>query len=950
MSSNVGHTIQKMINSTPVSASVNSSTTTIVTNGGSVYQAGLMHNKIQSNFQEVLANPNIIGHVIASASTDDNDYFLSANGYVFEYIYNAGSCSPTVREVYSPAACCGDKAVRIQAGSHHLVILTHHHKVFGVGDNSEYQLVPQGQCEYNSATQLLVTNTNVHDNESCCKFLGTINELKKPIIPKKSSCKISCLQDKACKIIGCLSVTKVNITGDGTTTVTVPVWADYSYVGFICADECDEVSGSLTLSIDRIFIKCGCQKQSHECENVTNASVTQDLTIGGPIVLTVPVTGHCGGEFEVKLSPPTYALPVASVLNGALVLTLNAATTAVVPLCNGTYASLAQGSTLSVNVDIDVDLNCCEPCKPQLCEESCLPQPCWVNVFAGSNTTVLVDDCNRIYVLGSLHRVRNNANLLKRSCLEELLRNTDASIHLPADELNCCLEANNGNCACPQKSCHKPFRTDLSKFGVNLKFNNCDDDCDSTNNVCDFLKALKNCNDAPACNNTCAPCDSSIYVDIGDSCDHDCDSPVIKSITLYNKKSVCKEISQRELCCEREDTKCRNRPVCVRVNAHSVVEFDSNKYCIDGTDYCLDRVVKLEFADDGEEVTLYLDIDAAGSVQFTQNCDKSNVEFPLFCHEDNKEKYILNYGAVLDPVALANLKYLLVCDATFPCPQYRNPIRARVTSAYLNGGDRICFVKEHGHKVKFPVTPDLPTVFRLNRRVLDVGVGHNNLSVLVGGLACPNEIYAIGENCHGELGINSNVSTVCFKQVNRCLFDCQVNSIFADNHVTTYVTQSGRVYGAGQWKCLINSTIPRHISSVCQSWKIRQVAVSETHIVLVSNDGCVYGLGDNSLGELGLCHIDCVPIPTPLSFFHKLSNYIASESNVFLHPVKRQYQNKYHHNECAPCNPCDEPIRKPEEVRYVRHNKIACADKCVKKINPPRYNANERHCGKKCSK
>ena len=46
--SNVGHTIQKMINNTPISVTTNDKTTTVVTNGGNVYQTGFIGNKIQS--------------------------------------------------------------------------------------------------------------------------------------------------------------------------------------------------------------------------------------------------------------------------------------------------------------------------------------------------------------------------------------------------------------------------------------------------------------------------------------------------------------------------------------------------------------------------------------------------------------------------------------------------------------------------------------------------------------------------------------------------------------------------------------------------------------------------------------------------------------------------------------------------------------------------------------
>jgi len=917
MSSNVGHAIQRMINSTPVTASVNAQTTTVVTNGGCVYQSGLIHNKIQPSFQEVVPNPDIVGHVIDSVSTDKEVFLLSANGYVFEYFYNTGSCSPTVREVYTPAACCGDKAIRIRAGSRHIVILTECHKVWGVGCNDEYQIVPQGQCKYESAVEIIITNTNMHDNESCCKFSGHLHDMNRPIIPKKSCDKVSCIQKKhACKPVGCLVVYSGETGATGTVVANVPVWGEYSYVGFLCVDRCGVASGSVTVTLDSLFINCGCLKETCCGDADLTSSSRLSLTSGSPVSFTVPVHGECGCDFTINNIGSDFSIPTASITGTAITLTIDASSTNI-SSCDRLFTS---AGAVVFDPSICVPLDCCaeNECRKNLCDEACLPQPCWVNVYAGSTTTVLADDCNRLYVLGSLHWVRNNANLLKRSCLEELLNDAGASICLPADQLNCCLEPNNENCVCGKKSCHKPFRTDLSKFGVSLNFPRkedcCNDDCEKPKNVCDFLKALKLCNDNPVCDNTCEPCDSYIHIDIGDPCrDRCCEQAVIKSITLYNRKSVCKAVSQH-----------RGDVQCVAVDCRSVVEFDVNRYCIDGNDYCLDKILKLKFCvEEGEHIKLFVDIDNSGGIVFTTNCDKCNVEFPLGVNSEH-EQFILNYGTILDPVELTNLKYLLLCESIFPCPQFLNPFRTRLINTYLKGGDYICFVQPRGCNVRQAVTPDIPTVFRLNRRVLDVGVGYNNLSVLVGGLACPNEIYAIGENCRGELGIQSYVSQVCFKKVNRCFFDCQVVSIFSSKWVTTYITQSGRLYGAGVWKCLVGSYVPRHIETVCQSWKIKEVAISQTHMVFVSTDGLIYAVGDNSLGELGLCHIQCVPEVTCLSFFNKLSRDCFSECRgELLHPVRRSYIEKqvekdYYHNErddhCGPCKPCDSPLQCPGPV------------------------------------
>jgi len=128
----------------------------------------------------------------------------------------------------------------------------------------------------------------------------------------------------------------------------------------------------------------------------------------------------------------------------------------------------------------------------------------------------------------------------------------------------------------------------------------------------------------------------------------------------------------------------------------------------------------------------------------------------------------LHFGAIFDPVVLTNFKRALGLSTFYPCPKFRNPLKSKLVNTYVKGGDHICFVlpgrKCSGPSIRLAVTPDVPTVFRFNRRVLDVGVGDNSLSVLVGGLACPNEIYALGNNCYGELGLDTNESVVCWKK------------------------------------------------------------------------------------------------------------------------------------------------------------------------------------------
>jgi hypothetical protein len=924
--SNVGHTIQKMINNTPVAITANDTTTEVVTNGGNVYQSGLMGGKIQFSFREVITNENLVGRVVDVQATEDKIYILNAAGSVFEYDFTANSCGPLVREVYSPAACgAGDKAIKITSGRAHVLILTENNKIWGAGSNDQYQLVPQGQCKYDTAVEIVVTDTNLHDNDCCNAFTGIFNELLCPVIPTcETKCnEISCVKDTKCDILlGYLNICQVVVTPPGQCGIlSVPVYGDISYVGFLCIDKNGCASGSLTYTITRLFIKCGCfiskftTNDNCGCHiKEFNTSSTIEILIfeanqcpppktdtcafvgASPITGTAQIQGKCGSCVIVNIDLP-HGLPLPGAAFDfdckTILLELKGCRTSLTALCDSSFCGLSCEHNIDLDLDFDVPLDCCEPFRPPKPPVE-LPQPCWSNIFAGQDTSVLVDNCNRIYVFGSIHNVRSNKDLLKGSCLEELLNRTNASISFPADQLNCAGNRviRNENCKCP-KCRDKSFKTDLTKFGIHLSFPN-GDECDQKNmNVCDFLSKLKHCNEIQNCEPTCEPCDAYIYLNVSGECGCPCGAPVsspIGSVTLFNKRSICKLVSQG----------CPDL-ACVPADIATIVEFDLNKYCIDTTDVSLDKIVKLDFCVEGPNVNVYIDLDKPGGIKFTSDGKKCNVDFTVNASTQTHQ-FILNFGSILDPVELTNLKFALSLDCFFPCPRFKNPFDTKLTNTYLKGGDHVKFVVSNPKNIRQAVTADVPTVFRLNRRILDVAIGFNNLTVLVGGLACPNELFAIGFNCRGELGIGTNESIVCWRQLNRCQFDCQVNKVFAGKFVTFYETQTNHIYAAGQWKCFVNSTSPVLVKSICQSWKIKQMAITNSHIVLLGSDGCIFGLGDNSVGELGLCHLDCVSKPTPLVFFYKLNSCVAKQLRDNLdHPIESK--NKKRFPPCRP-NPC----------------------------------------------
>jgi alpha-tubulin suppressor-like RCC1 family protein len=902
MQSSVGHTIQKLFNNSPEYASVSAGVSLVTTSGGGVYQAGFIDGKMQTTFTDVIDGSDVVGRIVQTASLVDKAYLLNSAGSVYEYDYNSKKCTFAVREVYSPVACNGDKAVRLEAGSRHALILTENCKVWGVGDNSEYQLVPQGQCRYDTAVEILITDTNIHDNNCPNKFTGIISELNEPVINKADPCNnVTCLKKDLCDVLlgyanySCASVNDPCESG----TLGVPLYGDISYVAFLCVDEDGCTSGYVNYTISRIYIKCGCFVSTYttrdECGchiKEFNTSSTNEITIFTssrvhpkkslcgpeqvpPISGTANIQGKCGSCCTIDLLLPSDMCIPGALYDGncnIILLELNKHRTSLTALCDAEFVGLSTSYDATLDLELDISLDSCKPHIP-VRKEMQLPQPNWRKIAAGHNISILVDSCNRLYALGSLHQVRSNKNLLKGDCLEDLLNKTTASVTFPADQLNCNKRAPRNDCDDHEDDHH----TDLTKFGVHLNFPGGNAE-NQQMNVCEFLNRLKNCNGAKECAPVCEPCDGYIYIDVTQDNGSCVPGDAIGSITLFNKKSITKTVSHGCFDTRR-----------VGVDLNSVVEFGINQYCIDNADIPLDQVILLDFCNEGPNVNLYLDTDNTGGIRFAHHIEDCNVEFSVSAGTKTRQ-FILNFGSIMDPVELTNLKFALSLDCHYPSAKYLNPFNTKITNTYLRGGDRVRFVNGNYKNVRQAVTADLPTIFRLNRRINDVAVGNNNLSVLVGGLACPNEVFAIGTNCLGELGIGSYQSVVNFNKVDSCYFDCQVSGVHAGHGCTFYVTQSHKIYASGQWKCWINSSHPEPLRAVCDTWKIKNVAISSTHIILTNNEGGIFGLGDNTMGELGLGHTNCIDKPNPLLFFYEMNNSVARQLR---HNLDHPYESKF---------------------------------------------------------
>ncbi len=193
-------------------------------------------------------------------------------------------------------------------------------------------MVPQGQCQYQTAVELIVTDTNLHDNNCCTSFTGTYNELECPVLPvcEKECNKLSCVKDSLCDVLlGYLNLSTVVLTPPGQPGIlSVPVYGDISYVGFLCVDNKGCATGSVTYSITRLYIKCGCfigkftNTDSCGCHvKEINISSTTEILIFeanacqtaksdlcnqsvAPITGTSQVNGKCGSCVIVNIDLP----------------------------------------------------------------------------------------------------------------------------------------------------------------------------------------------------------------------------------------------------------------------------------------------------------------------------------------------------------------------------------------------------------------------------------------------------------------------------------------------------------------------------------------------------------------------------------------------------------------------------------------------------------------------
>lgn len=197
----------------------------------------------------------------------------------------------------------------------------------------------------------------------------------------------------------------------------------------------------------------------------------------------------------------------------------------------------------------------------------------------------------------------------------------------------------------------------------------------------------------------------------------------------------------------------------------------------------------------------------------------------------------INYGPILSNRTITQLENVL----STTCESY-------IVNTYVDSGDVIQLLPENLTSFIQAITPDFPTVFEIFKPIRYIGVGYNNLSVIT-----DREIFALGENRCGQLGLGDKTTLTCWRILTR-----NFEKVYSGLTSTFYLSREGKVYGTGHYKqpigkcgCydeLLNSCVPVCIPGICGC--IREIALGNEHILLLS-DCNVYGFGKNEVGQLG---------------------------------------------------------------------------------------------------
>eukprot|EP01125_Pyxidicula_operculata_P004047 TRINITY_DN1574_c0_g1_i3.p1 TRINITY_DN1574_c0_g1~~TRINITY_DN1574_c0_g1_i3.p1 ORF type:complete len:2540 (-),score=589.38 TRINITY_DN1574_c0_g1_i3:112-7731(-) len=120
------------------------------------------------------------------------------------------------------------------------------------------------------------------------------------------------------------------------------------------------------------------------------------------------------------------------------------------------------------------------------------------------------------------------------------------------------------------------------------------------------------------------------------------------------------------------------------------------------------------------------------------------------------------------------------------------------------------------------------------------------------------KLYCFGDNSHGQLGLG-DFSGQDTPIVNKFFKYLKVSILAAGLHHTILKTQDGRLWGFGNNRAgelgIINyfpQPVPQHISFFNDTENVVSISCGTNHTLIVTSDGALYAFGSNSYGQLGL--------------------------------------------------------------------------------------------------
>ena len=792
-----------LCNKTIVTTVTNQEISAALTDDGVVYITGFVAGIIKACFSPIGFGL-IQGNIIDIAAADFVLFFLTDQGFVYLYDYYDTNTLTASQAIYEPSICGNNPAIKIKTGRNHLLILTLHGRVWGFGDNSEYQLVPQGDCFYDHVVPISICDTNTIDGT--CKddyiFNGVLT------IATKTNCDKSfdsngngngnCNTSKSCNNGNCCETADVpaqdlinytgtqysfdkssgtlivndnisglssisipgNFTINGQTSPTpallnIPLTISFTYTLIVCCTStatCTSILNITNFKIETDLTNANIINASGTLISAGNLTGIQNLTInaqqtpsassictvsGNKTIVTISIPYRF--NFSYYFSSGTVGAAVLGVTicsnNGAvfqatqLPTSPNTPSPIIDPQVRDPIGSISSNYTGTFTKDVTLD--CC--CKPIAC-----PPPCefkFNNIFAGANISVLLDCTGKIVVLGSLHQVRDNSQ--ENDCMKNALRNTTATFKMPVSSL-----------------LGKP---DISRMNVELSLLP-DALIQSTSsqgqlipvfksNACDFISRFRNCDGCEGgCSDPCQTCENIIYLN------NIVPNPISGTninldIIIINRLSIAKVLSIVPIAqIFAGNFNPMNYPDLISVvtgvdYANSVISIDKDRYFVDNVVYPINHVLFIKSPNsisNSPFVPLYVDISHGERIiKFTADPDAPyniifNPEPTAFSAFDPKPHNVLNYGNIVPPVELANLRLIFH-------PQ------AKLYQTYVRPVD---YIKLTLTIQKQMITADVPTVFFPFKKIFDIAITDNGLSILFLNTNCPTErngIFFISE-------------------------------------------------------------------------------------------------------------------------------------------------------------------------------------------------------------